>query len=281
MDDRTFVTLMGLVPRSALSWAVGALTRAPAPAALHQAAMRSFARSYRVDMEEAELPFEGYRLFSDFFSRALKPGARPVDPDPRAVVSPVDGVVSEAGRIEAGSCLQAKGIRYPVDRLLADAELARSFNDGGSFATLYLSPRDYHRVHSPVAGRVVASRYVRGDLWPVNPATVRIQEALFCINERLVTVLESDLGQCVVAMVGATCVGRIRSAYDDRLTHAGQAEGVRTYQPPVPVAKGGELGRFEMGSTVIVLFEPGRVRWEPWLQAGATVRMGQRIGGTG
>ena len=280
MDDRTFVTLMGLVPRSALSWAVGALTRAPAPAALHRVAMRSFARSYGVDLSEAELPLDGYRRFSDFFSRALKPGARPADPDPRAVVSPVDGTVSEAGRVEAGSCLQAKGIRYPVSRLLGDAALARSFADGASFATFYLSPRDYHRVHAPVSGRVVASRYVRGEFWPVNPATVRNKEALFCINERLATLLETDLGRCAVVMVGATCVGRMRSAYDDRLTHAGQAEGVRTYQPPLAVAKGAELGRFEMGSTVILLFEPGRLRWESWLQAGATVRMGQRIGGT-
>ena len=281
MDDRTFVTLMGLVPRSALSWAVGALTRLPAPPALHQAAMRAFARSYRVDLQEAELPVEGYRRFSDFFSRGLRPGARPVDVDPRGVVSPVDGAVSEVGRIEAGSCLQAKGIHYPVDRLLGDAELARAFAGGGSFATLYLSPRDYHRVHAPVDGRIVASRYLPGEFWPVNPATVRTKEALFCLNERLVTVLEGDLGRSAVVLVGATCVGRIRSAYDDRLTHAGQPEGVRTYQPPLPVAKGDEVGRFEMGSTVILLFEPGRVRWESWLQAGAAVRMGQRIGGAG
>jgi phosphatidylserine decarboxylase len=281
MDDRIFVTLMGLVPRSALSRAVGALTRLPAPPALHQAAMRAFARSYRVDMAEAELSFEGYRRFSDFFSRGLKPGARAVDADPAAVVSPVDGTVSEAGQVEAGSCLQAKGIRYPVDRLLGDADLARAFTDGGSFATLYLSPRDYHRVHAPVGGGVVASRYLRGEFWPVNPATVRTKEALFCANERLVTLLEGPLGRCAVVKVGATCVGRIRSAYDDRLTHAGQLEGVRTYQPPLPVAKGDELGRFEMGSTVILLFEPGRVRWESWLRAGAAVRMGQRIGGAG
>jgi phosphatidylserine decarboxylase len=279
MDDRTFVTLMGLVPRSALSRLVGGLTRLPAPAALHQAAMRAFARSYRVDLSEAELPIEGYPRFSDFFSRALKPGARTVDPDPRAVVSPVDGTVSEAGVVEAGTCLQAKGIRYPVERLLGDAELARAFADGGTFVTLYLAPRDYHRIHAPVAGRVVGSRYLRGEFWPVNPATVRNKDALFCANERLVTLLESDLGRCAVVKVGATCVGRIRSTYDDRLTHAGQTEGARRFDPPVPVAKGEELGRFEMGSTVILLFEPGRVRWEAWLQAGATVRMGQRIGG--
>ena len=159
MDDRTFVTLMGLVPRSALSWAVGALTRLPAPPALHQAAMRAFARSYRVDLQEAGLPIEGYRRFSDFFSRGLRPGARPMDVDPRGVVSPVDGAVSEAGRIEAGSCLQAKGIHYPVDRLLGDAE--RQGLRQRSFATLYLHPRP-PRVHA--GGQASSPRYLKGVL---------------------------------------------------------------------------------------------------------------------
>jgi phosphatidylserine decarboxylase len=279
MRDGTFLQLMELLPKSALSTAVGALTRAPAPAGLHRAAMRAFTRAYGVDLTEAELPLEGYRRFSDFFSRRLRPGARNVDPDPRAVVSPVDGAVSQAGRVEAGTCLQAKGIRFPVERLLADADLARAFSNGGAFATFYLSPRDYHRIHAPLSGRVVSSRYLPGQFWPVNPASVRSREALFCLNERLVTVLETELGRCAVVKVGATCVARIRAAYDDRLTHAGQAPGARTYDPPVAIQKGAELGRFEMGSTVILLFEPDRVRWDGWLQAGATVRMGQRIGG--
>ena len=281
MQDDTFLALMRLVPKSALSRAVGTLTRLPAPAGMHQAAMRAFARAYRVDMTEAENDFGGYGRFSDFFSRGLRPGSRPVDPDPRAVVSPVDGVVSQAGVLERGSCIQAKGIQFPVDKLVDDAELAARFALGGTYATLYLSPRDYHRVHSPVEGAVVASRYLPGEFWPVTPATVRNRDALFCLNERLVTVMDSTgFGKVAVVKVGATCVGRIRAAYDDRLTHAGQAAGLRTYLPPRPVQKGGELGRFEMGSTVILLFEPGRVVWDDRLVAGATVRMGQRIGGT-
>ena len=209
-----------------------ALTRLPAPAALHQAAMRAFARSYGVDLAEAELPIEGYARFSDFFSRALKPGARAVDPDPRAVVSPVDGAVSEAGRVEAGSCLQAKGIHYPVDRLLGDAELARAFADGGSLRhALPLAPR---LPPGPRAGlgpggrpRATCAGSSGRSIQPrCGPRT-----ALFCANERLVTLLETDLGRCAVVKVGATCVGRIRSAYDDRLTHAGQTEGVRTFDP--------------------------------------------------
>jgi phosphatidylserine decarboxylase len=279
MQDGTFLALMRLLPKSALSRAVGTLTRLPAPAPVHRAAMRAFARAYRVDMAEAERSFDGYGRFSDFFSRGLRPGARAVDPDPHSVVSPVDGVVSQSGVLSRGSCLQAKGISFPIERLLDDAELAARFALGGAYATLYLSPRDYHRVHAPVGGAVVSSRYLRGELWPVNPTTVRGRDALFCLNERLITVLDTGLGHCAVVKVGATCVGRIRAAYDDRLTHAGQAEGLRIYSPPRPVERGAELGRFEMGSTVILLFEPGRVVWEDWLVPGAVVRMGQRIGG--
>ena len=279
MQDGTFLALMRLVPKSALSRAVGTLTRLPAPAPVHQAAMRAFARAYRVDMDEAERDFGGYGRFSDFFSRGLRAGARPVDSDRRAVVSPVDGVVSQAGILKAGSCLQAKGISFPVERLVDDAELAGRFALGGAFATLYLSPRDYHRVHAPVEGAVVASRYVRGEFWPVNPATVRNRDALFCLNERLVTVIDSStFGRTAVVKVGATCVGRIRATYDDRVTHIGQAAGLRNYLPPRPVEKGAELGRFEMGSTVILLFEPGQVVWDARLVPGAVVRMGQRIG---
>src|SRR5262249_20152715 len=248
-------------------------------APIHRAAMRAFARAYRVDMSEAELDFGGYGRFSDFFSRGLREGARPVDSNPRTVVSPVDGVVSQAGGPSRGIGLRAKGIDFPVERLLGDADLAARFALGGAYATLYLSPRDYHRVHAPVDGQIVSSRYLRGELWPVNPATVRNREALFCLNERLVTVLETAFGRCAVVKVGATCVGRIRSADDDRITHAGQAEGLRTSLPPRPVARGEELGRFEMGSTVILFFEPGRVVWDDWLVAEAAVRMGQRIGG--
>jgi len=167
-----------------------------------------------------------------------------------------------------------------VEKLLDDADLAARFALGGAYATLYLSPRDYHRVHAPVAGTIVASRYLPGEFWPVNPTTVRNRDALFCVNERLVTVLDTPVfGRVAVVKVGATCVGRIRAAYDDRLTHAGQAAGVRTYLPPRPVEKGAELGRFEMGSTVILLFEPGRVVWDDRLVPESVVRMGRRIGG--
>jgi phosphatidylserine decarboxylase len=277
MRDQTFMTLVRLLPRAALSRAVGAATRARAPASMHRAAMRRFVRAYRVELGEAERPLEAYRTFSDFFSRGLKAGARPVDAGERVVVSPVDGTVSEAGFILKGQCVQAKGLAFPVPELLGDAEAAQPFADGGSFATLYLSPRDYHRVHAPLGGRIVGWRYLPGELWPVNPASVRSVPGLFALNERLVTWLETPAGRCAVVMVGATCVGRIRAAYDDVLGQAGQPPASRTFVSPVEISKGAELGRFEMGSTVILLFASGRTAWDETLRPGAKVIMGRRI----
>jgi phosphatidylserine decarboxylase len=272
------MTLVRLLPRAALSRAVGALTRAPAPASLHQVAMRRFARAYRVQLDEAERPLEGYGTFSDFFSRGLKPGARPIDSGERVVVSPVDGLVSEAGPIEGGACLQAKGVAYPVAELLGEAAAALPFADKGTFATLYLSPRDYHRVHAPLGGTVVGWRYLPGELWPVNPASVRSVPGLFALNERLVTWLDTPAGRCAVVMVGATCVGRIRAAYDDVLAESGRPAASRSFDPPLPVVKGDELGRFEMGSTVVLLFASGRVAWDASLRPAERVTMGLRIG---
>lgn len=279
MRDETFMTLIRLLPRSALSAAVGVATRAPAPAKVHQAVMRVFAHQFRVDMNEAEHGFDAYRTFGEFFARGLKPGLRPIDPDERAVVSPVDGAVSQAGAIEGGECVQAKGITYSVSALLDDPEAGRAF-EGGSFATLYLSPRDYHRIHAPLDGAIEGYTYVPGELWPVNPTSVRTKRALFCVNERLITHLQTRAGRVAVVAVGATCVGRIRAAYDDVVTHQGGARGAHRYAQPIAIKKGDELARFEMGSTVILLFERGRVALSPALIPGAVVRLGRRIGET-
>jgi phosphatidylserine decarboxylase len=277
MNDQTFMKLMRLLPKSALSTVVGMATRAPLPAPVHQAAMRAFARSYNVDMAEAEHPIEHYPTFAQFFTRGLKTGLRPIDADAKSVVSPVDGRVSQVGYSDLGRCLQAKGIEYTVDELLGDAEAAKPFH-GGAWTTIYLSPRDYHRIHSPLAGTITGYAYIPGEFWPVNPASVLNKQSLFCVNERLVTYLETAAGKCAVVKVGATCVSRIKAAYDDVTTHTGQPGKVHRYQEGYKVEKGGELGRFEMGSTVILLFEPGLVKWDPVLQEDAVLRLGQRIG---
>jgi phosphatidylserine decarboxylase len=278
MDDETFMTLMRLLPRSAVSSAVGALARARLPAPVHRLLMRGFAAAYGVDLAQAEHGLEGYATFADFFSRRLKPDLRPVSPGEKVVVAPVDGLLSQLGYAQGGLCVQAKGIEYPVDKLLADELAARRFS-AGAFATLYLSPRDYHRIHAPLGGRVVGYSYLPGEFWPVNARSVRSLEALFCVNERLVTYVETAAGVMAVVAVGATCVSRIRASYDESIvTHRREPAKVHRYEAPLPVDKGAELGRFEMGSTVVLLFESGRVKWDEGVVPESKVRMGQRLG---
>lgn len=271
------MTLMRLLPKSALSSAAGLATRAPLPPRVHQGAMKLFARGYRVALDEAEGRIEDYPTFAEFFARKLKPGSRAIDAGADVVVSPVDAHVSQLGPIEAGRCLQAKGISFPLAQLLGEGRRALDF-EGGSFITLYLSPRDYHRFHAPVSGAVTGYQYLPGQFWPVNGASVRTKEAVFSLNERLVTWLDTPAGKLAYVAVGATCVARICAAYDTIVTHAGQGASSQTYERPIAVEKGGEIGRFEMGSTVILLFQRGRVTWEPSLVPEAPVRMGQRIG---
>ena len=279
MNDRLFITALRLLPKNALSRAIGALTRWSLPTAVRLAAMKAFARRYGVDLSEC--PELGrYRTFGEFFARPLRPGLRPIAPGDRVAVSPVDAVVSEAGIAAGGQLVQAKGISYSAAALLADEDLARRL-EGGAYATLYLSPRDYHRIHFPLGGRVLGWRYVPGRLWPVNPASVRTVPGLFAVNERLVTVLDTPAGRCAVVAVGATVVGRVHAYYDPSvpLTNLrGGAPRRRDYEAPLPVEKGQELGAFEMGSTVVLLFEPGRMHLDARLVAGAAVRVGERIG---
>ena len=268
---------MRLLPKNALSRAVGAATRWRL-GALGRSAMRAFAARYRVDLSECD-DLGSFATFAEFFARPLKPGSRPVAPGDQVVVSPVDGAVSEAGIAEQGRLIQAKGLEYRASELLGDGPLAARLA-GGAFATLYLSPCDYHRIHFPLGGRVLGWRYLPGRLWPVNPASVRTVPGLFAVNERLVTVLDTPLGLCAVVAVGATVVGRVRAFYDPAVPFTNSGGGPRSldYLEPIPVEKGQELGAFEMGSTVILLFEPGKVALSPRLRPGAPVRMGEAIG---
>jgi phosphatidylserine decarboxylase len=281
MKDRLFISALRLLPKNALSRAAGALTRWRAPAPVRLGAMKAFARRYGIDLSECP-DLEVYRTFGEFFARPLRPGLRPVAPGEEVVVSPVDGTVSETGIAAGGKLVQAKGIDYAAAALVADADLARRL-EGGAYATVYLSPRDYHRIHAPLGGRILGWRYVPGALWPVNPASVRTVPGLFTVNERLVTVLETPVGLCALAAVGATVVGRVRAFYDPTVPHTNQPDGAprrRDYETPLPIEKGQELAAFEMGSTVILMFEPGRVRLDPRLVPGARVRVGEAIGAT-
>jgi phosphatidylserine decarboxylase len=279
MNDRLFIGALRLVPRNALSRLIGAATRWRAPGPVRRWAMRAFAARYGLDLSECP-GLEAYRTFGEFFARPLRPGLRPVAPGDRVPVSPVDGVVSEVGVADGGRLVQAKGIDYSVAGLLGDEALAPRF-EGGAYLTVYLSPRDYHRIHFPLSGVVTGYRYRPGALWPVNPASVRTVPGLFSVNERLVTLTRTPVGACAVVAVGATVVGRVRAYYDPSapLTNVARARPAhRDYDVPVPVEKGQELGAFEMGSTVILLFEPGKVRLAERLVQGARVRVGEAIG---
>ncbi len=280
MTDRAFIAALRLLPKSALSRAVGAATRWRAPGPIRRALMRGFAARYGIDLAECDA-LDAFRTFGEFFARPLRPGLRPIAPGEDVVVSPVDGAVSQAGVARSGVLVQAKRLDYRLADLVADAALARRL-EGGAYATLYLAPRDYHRIHVPLPGRVTGWRYVPGRLWPVNPASVRSVPALFCQNERLVTVLETPLGACALVAVGATVVGRVRAYYDPTVpptNRPGARPASRDYPEPIPVEKGQELGAFEMGSTVILAFAAGRVALSPGLVPGARVRVGEAIGG--
>ncbi len=207
--------------------------------------------------------------------RPLRPGVRPLEADPRRMASPVDGRVIAAGEIVGGRLLQAKGCDYSLEALLGGDRTWRTF-EGGAALTLYLSPRDYHRIHSPCAARVTRFAYIPGELWTVSPAGVNTVPGLFARNERLVSVLATDFGEAMLVAVGATVVGGIRVAYDPLATNRGRAPVARELDPPYPLEKGQELGRFELGSTVILLFQPGSVILEP-LRPGDAVRLGQTI----
>ncbi len=277
LSDSAFVSLMRVLPKSTISHLVGGLTRLPAPAIVHQTAIRAFIKVYGVAEDEFEGTVRDYRTFDAFFSRPLKASMRTFDQASDAVCSPVDGQVAQLGTLDGEMCLQAKGIQFPIAKLLGDAGYAARFSNG-AYITLYLAPRDYHRFHAPVAGEVLATRSIPGKFWPVNPATAKSVDALYAVNERLVIQLRTRAGALAFVAVGATCVARIRTTFSAGRTHQGKTPSQTSFDPPVRLEMGGELGAFEMGSTVILLFEGSQVRWLPTLRAGTKVRAGERIG---
>ncbi len=271
--------LLHVVPQHRLSRMVRCLTRIRRPW-FKDLLIRAFMRRFRVDLSIAEKPYPAdYPDFNSFFTRALKPDARPVVSGPGAIAIPVDGAVSQCGPIAGDRLIQAKGIDYRLDALLGGSESLAARFSGGAFATLYLSPRDYHRIHMPVDGTLREMRYIPGRLFSVSDYSTRHVRGLFTRNERLVTVFDTAAGPMGVILVGAIFVSGIETVW------AGEVSAARPFgdcardadgrPPAVTLARGAELGRFNMGSTVIVLFGPGRVRWAPAITAGAPVRMGE------
>ena len=274
---RLFVWFQYLLPQQGLSRLILAATRVRT-AWFKNWTIRAFLKLYRVDMTEAaESDPYRYGSFNEFFTRALNDGARAIASDESAVASPVDGCVSEAGTIDRGRLLQAKGRHYGLTELLAAQPWASRF-EGGSFATIYLAPFNYHRVHMPLRGDLRATVYVPGRLFSVNAATAQHVPGLFARNERILTLFDSGAGHFALVLVGALNVGSMATVWAGDITPAARRVVTQVPGPPTALEKGAELGRFNMGSTVILLFEPNRVRWHSQVHAGSVVRLGQSLG---
>lgn len=252
---------------------------------LKNSLIRWVVKHFEVELDEALVrEADGYPSFNAFFTRQLEPAARPVADGPGDIVSPVDGELSQAAQISGGRVLQAKGRDYSLLELLGgDREMAALFADG-DFATIYLSPRDYHRIHMPLDGHLRQMAHVPGRLFSVNQQTTATVPNLFARNERVITLFETPAGPMAMILVGAIFVGGIETVWSGVVTPRRHRVSRWEYAPSAEnqllLHKGEEMGRFNMGSTVILLFAPQRASWDAFMTPGADLRFGQRIGGT-
>jgi phosphatidylserine decarboxylase len=276
------LTLAGLtrLPQGLLSRLVGRLADIPVPGFLRRPLYGGFARMVGIDLSEIEHPLEAYPTFDAFFVRRLRAGVHTWPSAPGLLDGPVDGVIGACGVIDGGVLIQAKGRSYRAAELLGDEDQAAAY-EGGLFLTVYLSPRHYHRIHTPTEGRVTSARHLPGLLLPVNEPAVASIDRLFARNERLCCTVEGPLGAMTVVAVGATNVGRITVAFDDEWgtargvsnQNAGRTERVRRYADPPVLERGSELMAFHLGSTIVLLTEPG-LDLAPGVRAGQEVRVG-------
>jgi phosphatidylserine decarboxylase len=281
---RAALALLRQVPQAGLSRAFGRIADMRIPVPMRRPVLGSFARAVGIDLGEVSGELTGYESLDEFFVRTLKPGARSWPDDPATAGSPVDGTIGQLGTIERGRVVQAKGRDYSIAGLLGSEREAEQY-EGGTFLTLYLSPKDYHRVHAPTGGTIARARHLPGALLPVNAAAVAHVEDLFPRNERVLCHLDGPLGGIAVVAIGAYNVGRITTAFDPGW---GEAGGVtnrqgrttaeeRNYEPPLRVERGDEIMAFHLGSTVVLLLEPARAGLRPDIRPGGTIRLGQPL----
>lgn len=270
-----FTTIQQFVPQQKLSRAAGRLAASRHPL-VKKAFIRSFAKAYKVRLDEYERQnFNAYESFNDFFTRELKDTARPIDTTLHGIVSPADGIISQLGQIEDHKLLQAKGRYYEIGQLLADKADGDYFADG-SFATVYLAPSNYHRVHMPFAGTLTTTRYVPGTLFSVNNSTAANVPDLFARNERLVCMFDTEYGKAAVVMVGAMIVAGIETVATGKIT---RSTDIQQAAHAIKLEKGDELGRFYLGSTAIVILpKAAKALWQKDMVANTVIEMGQRLG---
>lgn len=280
MNPKFFALLQYLIPQHALSRAAGWLADTSI-SWIKDPFTRWFANRYQVNMDEAlEQDPCAYKSFNAFFTRALKPGMRPIDGASNSIVCPADGAISQLGDIEMGRVFQAKGQDYSLTELLGgNADHATPFQ-GGKFATVYLSPKDYHRVHMPLAGKLTRMVHVPGDLFSVNEATADNVPRLFSRNERVVCFFDTEAGPMALVLVGAMIVASIETVWAGQVTPYKRTIVSTDYvnQKPVFLDKGDEMGRFKLGSTAIVVFGKDVIEWDRQYAAGTPTVMGEKLG---
>ncbi|MFI8480517.1 archaetidylserine decarboxylase [Pseudomonas sp. NPDC078700] len=282
MKERLFIISQYLIPHHLLSRLIGCAAECRA-AWFKNRLINWFIKQYNVNMSEAQIEDpKVFEHFNAFFTRALKDNARPLDNTADAVLCPADGAISQLGKIEHGRIFQAKGHSFSVVELLGgDTQLASPFM-GGEFATVYLSPKDYHRVHMPLAGTLKQMIYVPGRLFSVNQSTAENVPELFARNERVVCLFDTERGPMAVVLVGAMIVASVETVWAGLVTPPKRELKTFNYdeaaRAPIHLEKGAEMGRFKLGSTAVVLFGPEQVKWSEALGAGSSVQMGQLMG---
>ncbi|AMW80175.1 phosphatidylserine decarboxylase [Acinetobacter sp. TGL-Y2] len=276
LKKKIFIQAQRVVPQQKLSRVVGKVAASENPL-LKNIVIQAFKAKYGIDMSIAEQQNAlKFKSFNEFFTRSLKDGVRAIDSNPNSIVSPADGAISQLGKINDGDIFQAKGQSFSVEKLIGDPQLAEPFKQG-EFATVYLSPKDYHRVHMPYAGTLTETLYIPGELFSVNQITAENIPGLFARNERMVCLFDTDLGRMAVVLVGAMIVAGIETVATGKVKPTGRLE---LNHHDLKIEKGAELGRFYLGSTAVVLFEKDKMQWDTAFKANSLVVMGEALGQT-
>ncbi|TDB48636.1 MULTISPECIES: archaetidylserine decarboxylase [Bacillaceae] len=274
MINQVVKKIIELLPQNTISRGVGVFGRS----SISRRIIKPYSKIYRINLDEMDQPLDSYPNFTAFFTRTLKAEARQVAANPYTLASPVDGKVAEYGDIKEGTLIQAKGIDYRVEQLLGCTKEEAEKFDGGTFLTIYLSPSDYHRIHMPLAGEVTKATYIPGRLFPVNRIGVEHVPGLFTKNERLVTYIDTKAGQVALVKVGAFIVGSVQVPYGNHTTNVKYGKYYTTSVSNAFYEKGEEVGLFEFGSTVVLLFEKDKVKLAKTLQNGTKLKYGEAIG---
>ncbi|WP_372996248.1 archaetidylserine decarboxylase [Marinobacter sp.] len=281
MFDKLFVLSQYITPQLGVSNLAGRLADNDRSPALKNRVIKWFIGRYGVDMSEAAEPDpEAYPTFNAFFTRALKPGIRPLAEGEKTMISPVDGAISQLGQVTGDRVFQAKGQSFSLNELLGGNEATTASFAGGEFSTIYLSPKDYHRIHMPLAGTLREMIHVPGKLFSVNPVTAENVPNLFARNERVVCIFDTDSGPMALVLVGAMIVGSVETRWAGIVVPGSRQITATRYEDEqaISFAKGEEMGRFRLGSTVIMVMPRGAVTWNSEQVAGKTVRMGEAFG---